>query len=883
MRLALARPALTRCLLSIATALSVAACESESTSLKPDPGQVMIPDFEVYVDAGVDADLPDLDVDAEVWSPAAHPTYEEVALLKRGRSIYVFWYDGETVWSRVGDEQGNWQTEAERVVDLETPPAGMAAVELGSEPWLVFTGAEGRIQIWNPTEGGDPTTIDLLGAPLVAVTGANMYIFGQPLPRETDPEADMGVAPTDSDTLAWVRVNGQGEAAQVFRDTLSLPRPDSVVGVAGGAVMRFSEVGQCVQIVDDPAAPTPIGNFSCQLGRGRLDRNADKQTVAHLQERSEGIVYAMRPLFGPSKNFPFFLGLSADVNLTRFATGVDGWPLVLRALRPDPEDGPPVNGRLELVIAGAQGLYRSQQSWESWPYPGVRGFFLGSEMVPDPIEPALTTENFYAYGVRFGDRNDPDVVAIPMDEVEFEGETYGFLPNNNCDNPTPEVCDKVDNDCDGEIDNGLCCLVDPTPDATSPVDFWDLDLGGPMTEMILGDVLNRNAFDGVFRIGESLWESRKLFISFSGASAPLNGFRDPGSDAQNQATFSDMSHWGTSGGCGVMVGRQEPGGPIVARWIRSDLNGEPRPIQPPLELEGCSEVLSMDPTQPINNQPPLAVVVCPENMWRVYCYPDEELVALDPRLLIPPNRYDFAELLEDLPEGGTITWGTITRSEDVIRDIFVGYRNTEGRWRLRSFQFGRQGAEEITDLPVPIAAMQETEGPFPRPTYLYGIASGTQIEVQTGVMPENPPTPRVWVRGIADYQWVNVAPAPQPGDRVEFMAHPRFKRLIYGRPLEDGKIEFWAFNLTENFGVIPWASQPVFTFDPETEPLVNFRNDTVEPITIDEEHPIIWTTHKGRYEPSLVIGGFVRERTSNGEVIGETWRMSYKRLVCRDP
>ena len=847
--------------------------EEQGTDLKPDPGQVSYPDFEIYADAGPDADLPDADLpDAAPWSASAHPTFEEVAILQAGDPAYVFWYDGADLRVRRLGSGGVWEGPSEVITALESPPAGMATVELRGQPWLIFAGDEGRVHVWNARRDDPPTPIDLQGAPLVANLGGDMLIVGGALPPAVDPEADAGVGVVATG-LAWVKVSSAGAVGEAVPDTLSLPRPDGVTGLNGDAMLRFSDVGQCVQI--DGATLAPLGNLGCQIGRGRLAADGGRYTVTHLQERAEGLVYAIRPLFGPGRESPFFLGLSAAAELTRFPLIQDGWPMVLRVLRPDPEEGEPINGRLELVVAGPGGLLRSERVWDAWPYDGVRGFLTEIDITttPDGQGGFITERSGTAYGVRFGGDDDPDLVTIPMDVVEFPSEPFGFVNLDTCLNPQAEICDGEDNDCDGRIDNGLCCL-----DEDEHVDYWILNLSGPLTEIILGDVINYDAFDAALRIGESFWEGRQLYTRFSGGSRPLNGFRDLGSDLNNFATFHDMYAWGPSGGCRIMVGQQDPDGPLVARWTRSDdVSGDPRPIQDPVVLDNCSEILAADPTQPVDNQPESAVIVCPESMWRLYCRPDDELVALDPRLLIPPNQYDFADLIDDLPEGGAVSWGTITRSEDIIRDIFVGYRNTEGQWRLRSFQFNRQGAQEITSLPAPIQALNDEGGPLPWPIYLYGVASGSQVEVETGVATEDTRIPRVWYRGVGQYQWADVAPAPSPGDRVEFMAHPRYKRLLYSRPVEEapGVMDFWALNLTENFGVNPWATAPAFTFRPGDE-----TGQGEDPIIVDEAHPILWATHKGRYEPSVVLAGYLRDRVQDGEKIGEVWRFMYKRLSC---
>ncbi|MCA9573524.1 MAG: hypothetical protein KC656_37065, partial [Myxococcales bacterium] len=144
-------------------------------------------------------------------------------------------------------------------------------------------------------------------------------------------------------------------------------------------------------------------------------------------------------------------------------------------------------GLVELMVAGVDALWRSEEAWNAWPWPTAR---------------AAVHEGDRTLLFTFGHEDGVHIEVVPMTAHMFVGDPYGIELDDAC-TPEVETCDGVDQDCDGQGDNGLCCEI--APNSTSRLFRPSRDVATPPLQFLVSDVERADAYHLGVRVSEDRW------------------------------------------------------------------------------------------------------------------------------------------------------------------------------------------------------------------------------------------------------------------------------------------------------------------------------------------------------------------------------------------
>jgi hypothetical protein len=753
------------------------------------------------------------------------PEYRQVTLAYGGESIYLVWADSVGVHQCLISPDAQFEGRR-RDIESRDAVSWVTSLRAGGTTWVAYGGADIPIRVYQAhrpestlvqlSEGG----ISLVGQPFLAEASGHLMVVGQ----------------TNTGALGWQIIpSNLDQLLPIKIDESGLPMPDSAAATNGGVLLRFGESGQCVFI--DETTWDPVGNLPCRADFGGLVSGGSRTLLWHLEQLGAEQFLSLRSLYDPDGIVR--LGKFHVPELVAAQTFRGHKPLVGRRTIPVPENR---RGELQLYLAGTQAIWESMITWAAgWPWADMRaiGFLDLPEAVTlgtcDDTEAVCVddtecgdealcvgaAQTRHAIVVRFAQSATPVLETVPMIKQTLRTTATIFDVDPLC-MPVPESCDGRDQDCDGFIDDGLCCGTD----SDLRVVRERFVTPYPVEEFLIGDNEWKDAYVIAYRYttpaGESTWQAvrAKYEKDILGTIVDLdveaigdcNQFgaqclanpRD-GSTAFRR-TAGEGRYFNGIGGARVFIARTltENGddGPWGLHWIHRQRDWQGSDAAPVTLPEACDEILAVEPLKV--NDAWSVVIVCRDRILRYF----------GPNGLEPLEwRFDSASLGRIQP----IEWATIRRrlvngEHDVAFDLLVSFRSSLGNLRLRLYDFVAGALRPPTSIEYPDILGQAGEDDLTHPIHLSIHPSGPPIRMANG-QPQALFSERD-VEGEVLLKWRNVVSS----SGVDSSSYSILSHLLFtsAEKVDDvtGQVSrsYWAVDTLGDRGQFNlWATSPIHT------------------------------------------------------------------------
>jgi hypothetical protein len=721
------------------------------------------------------------------------PTSDQVGFWDQGDQVSLWWAKEQQIWMSRSDSSGELGTP--RLVFEHTDPINRISISvLAQRTVLIFEDTNTQVLI---------LIIDEEDVSLGHTFEPQVLPFAPQVRISTfeDQLLIVGMS-SQSSHLIWMALSASDlisasisveEIALFYDSSVSWPIPDAIGWVSGQAVLRFDDVGQCLYLTPrfNVAGSTPCipskGNFLSALSESvmlLLDETGTlKATTANAPNLESSYLIAqlqladdiegkVNPVFGP-----FLSSTRRSVFLGR------------------PFDDDTDEGLLDrLIVAEPLGLWMSDLKWAEWPYPNTK---------------AITRRQREAWVYVFDAQYQPRRISVPLQVNKFVERTpFGLTHDPNC-RPTVERCDEVDNNCDGVVDNGLCCAT-----GRSPYEGYFIP-SAPPREFFVTDVENADASRYAVRVGDDRWEIWAIYYGASSRNLVSFGTIEGAHDALG---------FTAAGGYSVLVAKDADGA-WRAFWNHSDSNAS---LKEP-ELLNCDRALAMSNVGNLATSSSPAVV-CNDRVIHLRADRDAEDVLLPIETHLGP----FSTLPE--PE-----WATFIRHSSRGESSFnIAFRSLAGEsWEVNKVSVSKGvGGRLSFGVPQSLNGRLDIDGQVrPNPIYLHrddspgfpGALPYLQINDDRNAAQINIPresgrkwTPVVFGRSV---------------DRIDYTELP--SKLVASAEHEDGLAhDFYIMDVKNYDSLSPWVTKPTFTWQ---TPRLDDEESPTEPV------PILWSLIHGNY------------------------------------
>jgi hypothetical protein len=421
----------------------------------------------------------------------------------------------------------------------------------------------------------------------------------------------------------------------------------------------------------------------------------------------------------------------------------------------------------------------------------------------------MTRRGRQGWGYVFDETHAPRRIVVPLQINTFNERTpFGLNVNLSC-RASVERCDQVDNNCDGVIDNGLCCAT-----GRAPFEAYFIP-SAPPREFFVTDVELADSSRYAIRVADDRWEIWAIYYGSSSRNLYSIGVIEGAHDAVGFTATGDYT---------VLVA-QDNEGEWRAFW--SHINAEVDVKEP--ELLGCERALSVGNVgyQPTNTS---AIVVCDDRAvhLRADRNEDDELIAAETYLA------PFANI-------PTPIWSKLIRHNSRGEASFsLAFQSLAGQtWEVSKISIAKgTGGSLNFSLPQGLNGRLGLDGSQqPSPIYLHRDDSpGVPGQLPYLQISDDLSTARVNVSMNAQRTWLPVT-FGRPVNRIEYSEMP--SKIVATSPHEDGKgIDFYVADFKEYDVLNMWVTQPTFVW---RSPRLN---DVQPPET---NTPFLWSLIHGNY------------------------------------
>ncbi|MBV71911.1 MAG: hypothetical protein CMH52_11320 [Myxococcales bacterium] len=776
------------------------------------------------------------------------PAFEQVAMAYGGQMSYLVWADESGLNQCRMDHDAVFDSPRFLVESL-TGIQWVTSLRAGGTTWIAYGGSDIPIRIYQahrPVES------------LMSLSNPGTTLVGQPMLAEADGQLVV-VGETEDGAVSWhVLPSDLSVLGPTIVDRSGLPKPDSVATTTGGVLLRFGDSGQCVFI--NSSTWQAQGNLPCRTERGELISDGGQALLWHLEQLGAEQFISLRSLY--DRDGILRVGKFDITELISSQVYRGQKPLIGRRTMTSPQ---PRQGDMQLYFVGTQSLWESMVTWDGgWPWADARA--VGFADLPDRRRDGLcedgemactsdtdcgenavcsdAAQTRHALVVRFTQTPTPIIEYVPIIERQLRSTATIFDEDIAC-SPKPESCDRQDQDCDGLIDDGLCCS---TADETRILRRRFQTLG-PVEQFLIGDNEWRDAYLIAYRYRDaedrSRWAAIRARYEYDNPLSPTRTAIDLDIEAVGDCNQIDSScltfpndgsspfnrragegrYFNGVGGARVLIARHldingQPGRWGV-HWIHRQRDLQGTDAAPTLLPEACDDILAVDALRLQDGES--VVIVCRDRILRLF----------------GPNQQENLEWLFTSAALGRIQpieWATIRRRlvaerHDTAFDVLVGFRSSLGNMRLRLYDFVAGSLAAPLSIEYPDILNFAEDDDLTDPLYLSAQLGGPSLRSDNGRIQalfserDN--------EGERILAWRNILTSEQvDGTSLSGLSH----QLFTSAPIIDAESEapargFWAIDTAGDSGAFNlWATEPIHVEMGDVVAWRSMKSDYMRPL-----------------------------------------------------
>jgi hypothetical protein len=446
------------------------------------------------------------------------------------------------------------------------------------------------------------------------------------------------------------------------------PAPSSLGLVSGRPWLRFDEAGQCVGL---NAELQPVVNNPCLRGEGALLTDGVSSYLTFTRPGEDGVIVSLAHQPDLAASYEVASLRAGESGLTGHSFARQPHRRAVLGVRLVEEEDAQLRDR--LMIIEPSGLWVSEEGWARWPYEGAR---------------LITRAGQEAWVFEFSPSEPPIRHVVPLQANTFRERTpFGLSVDDRC-RPSAEICDELDNNCDGIVDNGVCCAP-----FRAPLEALFTPLDEP-TDFFVADVEDKLATRIVVRTAEARWEAWNLYYPTGSLGTRLY-YQGLITGAHEGFGFN------AAGGYSALLARDDEDAWSIF-WHYSNPS---TPVKAPEPL-GCERVLDFGVMGflPASTSP---FVICDDRIIHVRSDRDPETDALLPNVSHEAPLAAFPSL----------EWATITRHFNRgTSSVLFAFESLSGSW-------------EVNKLSLNLAANQ------------LNVQVSTSVTARLGLNPNERPSP----------------------------------------------------------------------------------------------------------------------------------------------